>query len=92
MHFVNFLCSTAVSRSLTPNLKAMPRRDSAKAEPNVVHLIFFPFYCVYGWDGMDRMEVSNLRMDGMDGMGWDGMEYQKCPSNFFRLCENIENV
>ena len=73
MHFVNFLCSTAVSRSLTPNLKAMPRRDSAKAEPNVVHLIFFPFYCVYGWDGMDRMEVSNLRMDGMDGMGWDGM-------------------
>ena len=26
-------------------------------------------------------------------MGWDGWtEYQKCPSNFFILCEYIENV
>ena len=29
---------------------------------------------------------------GWDGMGWDGTEYQKCPSNFFILCEYIENV
>ena len=29
----------------------------------------------------------------MDGMGWmDGMEYQKCPSNFFILCGYIEHV
>ena len=30
-------------------------------------------------------------MDGWDG--WDGwMEYQKCPSNFFILCEYIGNI
>ena len=26
------------------------------------------------------------------GVGWDGTEDQKCPSNFFRLCEYIGNV
>ena len=32
-----------------------------------------------------RREAPSLRMDG-----W--MEYQKCPSNFFILCEYIEHV
>ena len=29
-------------------------------------------------------------MDGMNGMGWDGREYQKCSSIFFILCEYID--
>ena len=29
---------------------------------------------------------------GWDGMGWDRTGYQKCPSNFFILCEYIGNV
>ena len=28
----------------------------------------------------------------MGGMGWDGTEDQKCPSNFFILCEYIGNL
>ena len=33
------------------------------------------------------------RAELTDGwMGWDGMEYQKCASNLFILCEYIEHV
>ena len=44
---------------------------------------------------MRKFEKRGSRVYGwMDGMGWmDGwMEYQKCPSNFFILCEYIEDV
>ena len=48
--------------------------------------------CPFGFkaDLHARPEGPSLRMDGIgwDGMdGWDGTEYQKCPSNFFILCE-----
>ena len=103
MHFVNFLYSTAVSRSLTPNLKAMPRRVCAKAEPNVVHLIIFPFYPPKGLCKADTEGgpivftyvlfcVRNLRMGWMGWDGWDGTEYKKCPSMFFILCGYIDKV
>ena len=36
------------------------------------------FYLVDGWDGLD----------GLDG--WDG--HEKCPSNFFILCGNIDHI
>ena len=28
----------------------------------------------------------------LDGMGWDGMGYQKCPSIFFILCVYIDHI
>ena len=36
-----------------------------------------------------RRARSASLVDGMDGMGWDGMGYQKCPSIFFILCVYI---
>ena len=37
---------------------------------------------------------AKREFDGMGwgGVGWDGTEDQKCPSNFFILCEYIDNV
>ena len=37
-----------------------------------------------------RPEGPSLRMGWYGWMGWT--EYQKCPSNFFILCEYIEYV
>ena len=40
-----------------------------------------------------RPKGPSLRMDGWDGMGWDGWmngtEYQKCPSIFFGYIEHV---
>ena len=41
--------------------------------------------------GFRRARSASL-MDGLDGVGWDGMGYQKCPSNFFILCEPLDHV
>ena len=62
-------------------------------------LIFAPYLqCPFGVQKDlhgERAKRASLRMgwmDGWDGMGWDGTEYQKCPSNFFILCEYIVNL
>ena len=46
--------------------------------------LFFP----YG--DMALLKSENVLFDGW--VGWDGTEDQKCPSNFFILCEYIGNV
>ena len=51
--------------------------------------LFFP----YG--DMALLKSENVLFDGSGGLvGWlmDGTEDQKCPSNFFILCEYIGNV
>ena len=50
--------------------------------------LFFP----YG--DMALLKSENVLFDGVgwDGVGWGGTEDQKCPSNFFILCEYIGNV
>ena len=68
----------------------IPWRDSAKAEPNGVHLIFFPFYCVCG-------TVLTLPKSAFSGglseilkmfycrMVWDGLSMKRvlqCSSYF----------
>ena len=46
--------------------------------------------------GVQRLSIYNEARRAKFADGWDGMdgwtEYQKCPSNFFILCEYIEHV
>ena len=45
-----------------------------------------------GWDGPQKCPLIFFIFDGWMG-GWMGVaEYQKCPSNFLILCEDIRNL
>ena len=64
-----------------------PARERAK------RIIFDKAPTVTLWGsvlGIVIREARRANLNGIDGMGWDGtngMEYQKCPLNFFILCK-----